>query len=131
MRTAIAGSNPDGVVTQRGQRVNDDLLRTLITKAGVVLDCTDNVASRHALNRACVVHGKPLVSGAAIRMDGQVSVYDTRDPASPCYACVFQRTRTLKRRSAPHWVCLRHWWASWVLCKRPKHSSCSRDWARV
>ncbi len=89
IRTAIAAINPDVVVTPLVQRVNDDLLRTLVTKADVVLDCTDNFATRHALNRACVVHGKPLVSGAAIRMDGQVSVYDTRDPASPCYACVF------------------------------------------
>jgi molybdopterin/thiamine biosynthesis adenylyltransferase len=89
IRTAIAAINPDVVVTPLVQRVDDDLLRTLVTKADVVLDCTDNFATRHAINRACVVHGKPLVSGAAIRMDGQVSVYDTRDPASPCYACVF------------------------------------------
>jgi molybdopterin/thiamine biosynthesis adenylyltransferase len=89
IRTAIAAINPDVVVTPLVQRVDDDLLRTLVTKADIVLDCTDNFATRHAINRACVVHGKPLVSGAAIRMDGQVSVYDTRDPASPCYACVF------------------------------------------
>lgn len=89
IRTAIAAINPDVVVTPLVQRVDDDLLRTLVAQADVVLDCTDNFATRHAINRACVVHGKPLVSGAAIRMDGQVSVYDTRDPASPCYACVF------------------------------------------
>ncbi|RYF69063.1 MAG: molybdopterin biosynthesis protein MoeB, partial [Comamonadaceae bacterium] len=54
-----------------------------------VLDCTDNFATRQAINLACVAHGKPLVSGAAIRFDGQVSVYDPRQSASPCYACVF------------------------------------------
>jgi molybdopterin/thiamine biosynthesis adenylyltransferase len=53
------------------------------------LDCTDNFATRHAINHACVKHRKPLVSGAAIRFDGQISVYDPRSGASPCYACVF------------------------------------------
>ena len=57
--------------------------------ATVVLDCSDNFATRHALNRACVTHRKPLVSGAAIRFDGQVAVFDLRHDASPCYACLF------------------------------------------
>ena len=57
--------------------------------ADVVLDCTDNFATRHAINRACVKHRKPLVTGAAIRFDGQVTVFDPRDALSPCYACVF------------------------------------------
>jgi molybdopterin/thiamine biosynthesis adenylyltransferase len=56
----------------------------------VVLDCCDNFTTRHAINAACVKHRKPLVSGAAIRFDGQISVYDTRDGQSPCYACVFE-----------------------------------------
>jgi hypothetical protein len=55
----------------------------------VVLDCSDNFATRHAINRACVKHRKPLVSGAAIRFDGQVSVFDLRQPDSPCYHCLF------------------------------------------
>ena len=55
----------------------------------MVLDCTDNFETRHAINRACVAHGKPLVSGAAIRFDGQIAVFDTRDAACPCYACLF------------------------------------------
>jgi molybdopterin-synthase adenylyltransferase len=54
-----------------------------------VIDCSDNFATRHAVNAACVRHGKPLVSGAAIGFDGQVSVYDTRLADGPCYACVF------------------------------------------
>jgi molybdopterin/thiamine biosynthesis adenylyltransferase len=89
VRTAVGAINPDVVVTPLAQRADDSLLHNLVAQADVVLDCTDNFATRHAINRACVVHGKPLVSGAAIRMDGQVSVYDTRDPFCPCYACVF------------------------------------------
>jgi molybdopterin/thiamine biosynthesis adenylyltransferase len=54
-----------------------------------VLYCCDNFATRHAINAACVKHRKPLVSGAAIRFDGQISVYDARDRNSPCYACIF------------------------------------------
>jgi adenylyltransferase/sulfurtransferase len=61
----------------------------LVAQADLVLDCTDNFATRHLLNRACVEHRKPLVSGAAIRFDGQVMVFDLRKPESPCYACLF------------------------------------------
>lgn len=89
VREAIAAINPDPVVTTITQRADAALLDTLVVQADVVLDCTDNFATRHAINRACVQHGKPLVSGAAIRMDGQLSVYDTREAANPCYACVF------------------------------------------
>ena len=60
-----------------------------MAQADVVLDCTDNFATRHAVNRACVVLRKPLVSGAAIRFDAQVSVFDLRKPGAPCYACLF------------------------------------------
>jgi adenylyltransferase/sulfurtransferase len=55
----------------------------------VVLDCSDNFPTRHAVNRACVASKKPLVSGAAIRFDGQVAVFDPRVPDSPCYHCLF------------------------------------------
>jgi molybdopterin/thiamine biosynthesis adenylyltransferase len=58
----------------------------------VVLDCCDNFATRQAINAACVRHGTPLVSGSAIQMDGQITVYDPRNAASPCYACVFPPT---------------------------------------
>jgi molybdopterin/thiamine biosynthesis adenylyltransferase len=71
------------------ERADAQLLDELVPQADVVLDCCDNFATRHAINAACVRHRKPLVSGAAIRMDGQLSVYDTRSPDSPCYACVF------------------------------------------
>ena len=61
----------------------------MVASADVVLDCTDNFATRHAINRACVRHARPLVSGAAIRFDGQLMVFDLRSPASACYACLF------------------------------------------
>jgi len=89
VRTAIAQINPDVNVTPITQRADVALLDTLVPQADVVIDCCDNFATRQAVNRACVQHGKPLVSGAAIRMDGQVSVYDSTRPEAPCYACIF------------------------------------------
>ena len=96
MRAAIAAINPDVVVHTVTQRADDALLAELVAQADVVLDCTDNFTTRHAINHACFAQGKPLVSGAAIRMDGQLSVYDPRDAASPCYACVFPQTAGLE-----------------------------------
>ena len=92
IRQAIAELNPDVRVTIITTRADDALLNQLVQQAEVVLDCTDNFATRHAINRACVKNGKPLVSGAAIRFDGQVTVYDPRNMLSPCYACVFPET---------------------------------------
>ena len=89
VRTAIAQINPDPVVDVITRRADAALLDTLVGQADVVLDCTDNFETRHAINAACVRHAKPLVSGAAIRMDGQVSVYDSRQADAPCYACLF------------------------------------------
>jgi molybdopterin/thiamine biosynthesis adenylyltransferase len=86
---AIAQINPDVQVTAVTQRANDELLNDLVQHADVVLDCTDNFQTRHAINRACVQHAKPLVSGAALQLDGQVSVFDARQPSAPCYACLF------------------------------------------
>ena len=93
---AIAAINPDVRVNVVVQRADDALLTQSVRLANVVVDCTDNFATRHAINRACVKHGKPLVSGAAIRFDGQVTVYDPRDIASPCYACVFPESEKLE-----------------------------------
>ena len=93
---SIAAINPDVTVVPVTQRADDALLDTLVRAADLVLDCTDNFATRHAINRACVAHRKPLVSGAAIRFDGQVAVYDKRDPAAPCYACVFPESDLLE-----------------------------------
>ena len=96
IQQAIASINPDVQVNVVTQRADDRLLAQLVRLADVVIDCTDNFATRHAINRACVKHGKPLVSGAAIRFDGQVTVYDPRDAKSPCYACVFPESEKLE-----------------------------------
>ena len=77
-------------------RADAALLDELVADADVVLDCCDNFATRHAINAACVAHHTPLVSGAAIRFDGQVCVYDQRVADSPCYACVFPPDETLE-----------------------------------
>ncbi len=92
LREAIAQINPDVTVHPVLERADTESLHTLVAGADVVLDCTDNFATRHAINRACFALGKPLVSGAAIRLDGQLSVYDPRQATSPCYACVFPDT---------------------------------------
>lgn len=96
IQQSIAAINPDVEVTVINQRADAGLLNDLVKNADVVLDCTDNFATRHAINAACVAHRKPLVSGAAIRFDGQVTVYDPRNPLSPCYACVFPESTTLE-----------------------------------
>ncbi|MBK8741531.1 MAG: molybdopterin-synthase adenylyltransferase MoeB [Betaproteobacteria bacterium] len=88
-RRRIAAINPAVTVRALAQRVGPAELAELVGAATVVLDCSDNFATRHAINRACVGAKKPLVSGAALRFDGQLAVYDTRDAASPCYHCVF------------------------------------------
>ena len=88
-RETIAAINPEVQVRTVNQRADAALLDELVAQADVVLDCSDNFTTRHAVNRACVAHGRPLVAGAAIRFDGQISVYDPRVAQAPCYACVF------------------------------------------
>jgi molybdopterin/thiamine biosynthesis adenylyltransferase len=88
-REAIAAINPHVEVQPLLQRADAALLDQLAAQADVMVDCCDNFATRQAVNAACMARGTPLVSGAAIRFDGQVSVFDPRDAASPCYACVF------------------------------------------
>jgi len=96
IQTAIAQINPGVRVSAIQSRADAALLDELVAQADVVLDCCDNFATRHAINAACVAHKKPLVSGAAIRFDGQISVYDPRDAHSPCYACVFPAEATFE-----------------------------------
>lgn len=86
---ALAAVNPETRVLPITERLDGAALSTQVAEADLVLDCTDNFATRHAINRACVRHKKPLVSGAAVRFDGQVSVYDLSRPESPCYHCLF------------------------------------------
>ncbi|MDD5330587.1 MAG: molybdopterin-synthase adenylyltransferase MoeB [Sulfuricella sp.] len=85
----LAAINPEVTVTAVAERVEGRELDHLVSQADIVLDASDNFATRHAVNRACVAHGKPLVSGAAIRFDGQVTAFDLRRPDSPCYHCLF------------------------------------------
>lgn len=88
-RDTLAGVNPETKIEMVASRVAGDLLDQLVARADVVLDGCDNFATRHAVNRACVRHKKPLVSGAGVRFDGQISVFDMRDATAPCYACLF------------------------------------------
>lgn len=88
-RDTLATINPDCLVEAVQERVEGARLDALVAQADVVLDGCDNFATRHAVNRACVKHKKPLVSGAGVRFDGQVSVFDMRDAKAPCYACLF------------------------------------------
>jgi len=87
--TTLAALNPQVQLKAVTERVGQADLDSLVAAADVVLDCTDNFATRHAINRACVAHRRPLVSGAAVRFDGQLAVFDLRRPDSSCYACLF------------------------------------------
>ncbi|HEY2560100.1 MAG TPA: molybdopterin-synthase adenylyltransferase MoeB [Caldimonas sp.] len=86
---SIAAINPHVHVTALHERADADRLHELVAGADVVVDCSDNFATRHAVNAACVALARPLVAGAAIGFDGQLSVYDTRRADAPCYACAF------------------------------------------
>lgn len=86
---AMRAINPQVQVHTVKERVGSEELDRLVQNATVVLDCCDNYATRQAVNAACVRHGKPLVAGAVIRFDAQITVVDPRDAQSPCYACIF------------------------------------------
>lgn len=85
----LSALNPEVKVIPLAQRADAELLAVLAAQADVILDCTDNFATRYALNRVCRVLGKPLVSGAATRFDGQITVFDFRNRMSPCYNCLY------------------------------------------
>ncbi len=88
-RDTLARINPDCRVVPLSERLSGARLDEEVAMADVVLDCCDNFATRHAVNRACVAARKPLVSGAGIRFDGQVAVFDLRQADGPCYNCLF------------------------------------------
>lgn len=88
-REALLRLNPRIDAVALAMRLEGDALDEQVARADVVLDCTDSFATRHAINRACVRYARPLVSGAGVQFDGQLSVFDLRRPDSPCYACVF------------------------------------------
>jgi molybdopterin/thiamine biosynthesis adenylyltransferase len=89
---SIAALNSDVLVEVVPQRLEGELLAAQVQKADVVVDCCDNLVTRLAVNKACLKHLTPLVSGAAIRMEGQVTVVDPRQPNTPCYHCLMQLT---------------------------------------
>jgi len=88
-RSSLQGLNPEVDVVGLQKRVDAQSVDSLVARADVVLDCSDNFPTRHALNRACVKHAKPLVSGAAIRFEAQLMVFDLRRDDAPCYGCLF------------------------------------------
>lgn len=88
-RDTLLALNPGVRINTVAERVSGGRLEALVAQADVVLDGSDNFATRHAVNRACVKSGRPLVSGAGIRFDGQLAVFDLRDARAPCYACLF------------------------------------------
>jgi adenylyltransferase/sulfurtransferase len=86
---ALRQLNPEVEVVPLGKKLLEEDLRKIIPGVDIVLDCSDNFATRHAVNRACVKHARPLVSGAAMRFDAQLMVFDLRKKDSPCYSCLF------------------------------------------
>lgn len=86
---ALQGINPHCAISVISAMLEGEALNAAVQAHDAVLDCSDSFASRHAINRACVAHRKPLFSGAAIRFDGQFIVFNPLDVSSPCYACVF------------------------------------------
>ena len=88
-RNTLGAINPEVRVHAVCERLAGAALTERVAAADIVLDCSDNFSTRHAINAACVAHRKPLVSGAAIRFDGQLAVFDLRQAESPCYQCLF------------------------------------------
>lgn len=95
-RDTLARINPQCRVIPLLERLEGPRLEEEVAGADVVLDCSDNFGTRHAVNRACVKFGKPLVSGAAIRFDGQVAVFDSRRAEAPCYHCLFPESEDVE-----------------------------------
>ena len=93
---ALQALNPDIQVQCVQQHADDALLDELVSQAHVVLDCCDNYRTRQTVNAACVKHRVPLVAGAIIRFDGQITVFDPRKETSPCYACLFAPEETFE-----------------------------------
>jgi molybdopterin/thiamine biosynthesis adenylyltransferase len=96
LQSAMQAINPEVQVTCYSQKADAALLALCMPSVDVVLDCTDNFETRQRINQACAQFAKPLVSGSALRFDGQVAVYDTRQAEAPCYACVFPATQSFE-----------------------------------
>jgi molybdopterin/thiamine biosynthesis adenylyltransferase len=87
----LLGLNSDLKITALQKRLEGSELSEAVGQADLIVDACDNFTTRFAINSACIEHGKPLVSGAAIRMEGQVTVFDSRNPTSPCYQCLYSQ----------------------------------------
>lgn len=85
----LKGLNPDVKISSINSRLEGELLDEAVAAADVVVDASDNFTTRFAINRSCIKYAKPLVSGAAIRMEGQVAVFNSQNPDSPCYQCLY------------------------------------------
>lgn len=92
LKQTLAALNPECTIETINERLHQEKLESLISAVDVVLDCTDNFDTRFAINTACVTHKVPLVSGAAIRFEGQIMVYDPSQAGSPCYRCLYPDT---------------------------------------
>ena len=88
-KTTLQALNPDVQVTAIAERLQGEALADAVAKADLVVDACDNFVTRFAINHAAIKHGVPVVSGAAIRMEGQIAVFDSRDADSPCYQCLY------------------------------------------
>lgn len=86
----LKGLNPDVQITSINKRLLNEELDRAVDQADAVVDASDNFATRFDINRSCIKSEKPLISGAAIRMEGQVAVFDSRHADSPCYQCLYQ-----------------------------------------
>jgi adenylyltransferase/sulfurtransferase len=91
IQETLRGLNPDLKITALYKRLQGEDLSRAVSQADLVVDACDNFSTRFAINKSCIEHRKPLVSGAAIRMEGQVAVFDSRDPESPCYQCLYSQ----------------------------------------
>ena len=96
---AIRRLNPNVHTTPLEARLDEDALRSLLPGLSLVLDCCDNLTSRHAINRACMAASVPLVSAAALGWEGQLAVFDPRDASSPCYRCLYPDQETAEQGS--------------------------------
>lgn len=90
--SALHALNPDVEITALNKRLSERELKDQVLQVGAVVDCSDNFNTRFAINQACVTSRVPLISGAAIRLEGQISVFDLRSPQSPCYRCLYEET---------------------------------------
>lgn len=95
LKETLLQLNPEVSITALAERLQGDILSMEINKADVVVDCSDNLKTRLEINRYCKQHKIPLVSGAAIKMEAQLSVFDFRSPESPCYQCFYNEDSEL------------------------------------